>query len=312
MDRREFLKALAVTGAAFTLKMNGGMDILSQTVKSPQTGKPVDLVAVMGGEPGQMFKRAIAEVGGMGKYVKKGYKVVVKPNIGWDKTPELAANTNPELVAEIVKQCFAAGAKEVIIFDHTCDEWTKCYENSGIESAAKAAGAKVVQGNNESDYRSITLPQGKKLKSTKVHQAILDCNIWINVPVLKHHGGANMSIAMKNLMGICWDRQIFHSTDLHQCIADMCTLQKKPALNVVDGYRLLKDNGPQGKSAADVVKSKALFLSQDIVAVDTAATKFFSQVREMPLDHVGYLADGQELKLGTMNVDKLNVKRIKM
>lgn len=311
MDRRDFLKAAAVTGIGFTLKAKGGMDVMAQTVKS-QSGKPVDLVAVMGGEPAAMFQKAIAEMGGMGKFIKKGQKVVVKPNIGWDKTPKLAGNTNPQLVSEIIKQCLAAGAKEVTVFDHTCDDWVKCYKNSGIEAAAKAAGAKVMPADQESYYRTISLPNGKKLKNAKVHQAILDCDVWINVPILKHHGGANLSISMKNLMGIVWDRRIFHSSDLQQCIADICTLQKKPVLNVVDAYRLLKTNGPQGKSEADVVNSKALFISQDIVAVDTAAAKFFGQVRNMPLDNVKHLANGQTLKLGTMNIDKLNVKRLKM
>jgi uncharacterized protein (DUF362 family) len=100
--------------------------------------------------------------------------------------------------------------------------------------------------------------------------------------------------------------------DLQQCIADSCTLEKKPILNVVDSYRLLKQNGPQGKSEADVVLAKALFLSQDMVAVDTAATKFFNQTRNMPLEHVGHLALGEELKIGSMNIDKMNIKRIKM
>lgn len=312
MDRRNFLKALAVTGVAFSLKMKGGMSVFAQTLEDNQTGKPVDLVAVMGGEPEAMFKRAIAEMGGMGKFVKKGQKVAIKPNIGWNKTPELAGNTNPKLVAEIVRQCLAAGAKEVKVFDHTCDDWVKCYKNSGIEDAAKAAGAKVVPAHEESYYRSISLPQGKKLKSAKVHEAILDSDVWINVPILKHHGGANLSMSMKNLMGIVWDRRIFHSTDLQQCIADICTMQKKPVLNVVDAYRILKTNGPQGRTAADAVVSKGLFISQDIVAVDTAAGKFFNQVRNMPLDHVGHLANGQALKLGTMNIDKLNIKRIKL
>ncbi|MDR1810696.1 MAG: DUF362 domain-containing protein, partial [Prevotella sp.] len=116
----------------------------------------------------------------------------------------------------------------------------------------------------------------------------------------------------KNLMGIVWDRRIFHSSDLQQCIADICTLQKKPVLNIVDAYRTMKTNGPQGKSLTDVFESKSLFISQDIVAVDTAATKFFNQIRNMPLEHVGYLANGQTLKLGTMNIDKLNVKKINL
>jgi uncharacterized protein (DUF362 family) len=146
----------------------------------------------------------------------------------------------------------------------------------------------------------------------KVHRAILDCDVWINVPVLKHHGGANMSISMKNLMGIIWDRRTFHSSNLQQCIADMCTFDKKPILNIVDAYRVLKANGPRGRSPEDVSLSKALFISQDMVAVDTAATKFFSQIREMPLSHVKYLSHAQEMKIGTMDIDNLNVKRIKI
>jgi uncharacterized protein (DUF362 family) len=312
MDRRSFLKTLAITGALVTLKSKEGMDVLAQTVKSSQTGKPVDLVAVMGGEPDAMFKRAIAELGGMGRYVKKGFKVVVKPNIGWDRVPERAGNTNPKLVSEIIRQCFEAGAKEVTVFDHTCDDWVKCYKNSGIEAAAKAAGAKVIPAHEESYYRTVSLPRGVKLKSAKVHEAILNSDVWINVPILKHHGGANLSMSMKNHMGIVWDRRIFHEVDLQQCIADICTLDKKPVLNVVDAYRTMKTNGPQGKSSADVVDTKSLFVSTDMVAVDTAAAKFFGQIRNMPLEHVGHLANGQALKIGTMQIDKLNIKRIKI
>jgi uncharacterized protein (DUF362 family) len=312
MDRRKFLRAIAITGAAATVKASGGMDILAQTVNSTQTGKKVDIVAVMGGEPDVMFRRAIAEMGGMSKFIKAGQKVVVKPNIGWDKTPELAGNTNPKLVTEVIRQCLSAGAKEVTVFDHTCDDWIKCYKNSGIEAAAKAAGAKVVPAHEESYYKTVNLPKGVKLKSTKIHEAIINCDVWINLPILKHHGGANLTMSMKNYMGIIWDRRIFHRTDLQQCIADICTYTKKPVLNIVDAYRVVKTNGPQGRSAADVVNPKGLFISQDIVAVDTAAAKFFNQIREMPLEHVGHLANGQSLKLGTMDIDKLNIKRIKI
>ena len=312
MDRRKFLKAIAISGAAITLKTQGGMDILAQPLSGEQIGDVSDLVAVMGGEPAAMFRKAIVELGGMGRYIKKGATVVIKPNIGWDRIPELAGNTNPDLVGEIAKQCFSAGAKEVIVFDHTCDDWIKCYKNSGIEDAAKAAGAKVVPAHVESYYRTIQLPQGKILKEAKVHQAILDCDAWINVPVLKHHGGANLSISMKNQMGIVWDRQIFHRAGLQQCIADICTLEKKPVLNVVDAYRTMKTNGPQGKSEADVVDTKSLFVSSDIVAVDTAAARFFGQIRDMPLSDVSHLANGEDLKLGTMSIDNLNIKRIRM
>lgn len=311
MERRDFIKTLAVAGAAITVHRAQAMDVLAQTFTNA-AGNKVDMVAVMGGEPEVMFRRAIEELGGMKAFIKPGQKVAVKPNIGWDKVPELAGNTNPKLVAEIVKQCLAAGAKEVTVFDHTCDDWQKCYKNSGIEEAAKAAGAKVMPAHLETYYRKVSLPQGKNMKSAKVHQAILDSDVWINVPILKNHGGANLTISMKNHMGIVWDRGFFHSNNLQQCIADICTLQKKAVLNVVDAYRIMKTNGPRGRSASDVVLTKGLFVSQDIVAVDTAAAKFFNQVREMPLDTVGHLANGQALNIGTMNLDKLNIKRIKI
>lgn len=313
MDRRDFLKTVAIAGVAATVKLEGAMDVMAQTVNKAQSGgSAYDLVAVMGGEPAEMFRQAITQMGGMKKFVKSGNKVVVKPNIGWDKTPELAGNTNPELIKEIIKQCFDAGAKEVVVFDHTCDDWQKCYKNSGIEAAAKAAGAKVLPADQESYYREINLPRAKSLKKAKVHQAILDCDVWINVPILKNHGGAQLTISMKNHMGIVWDRGFFHQNDLQQCIADICTMSKPAVLNIVDAYRIMKTNGPRGRSASDVVLAKGLFMSQDIVAVDTAAAKFFNQVREMPLEKVGHLSNGQELKIGTMDIDKLKVKRIKI
>ncbi|HET9570285.1 MAG TPA: DUF362 domain-containing protein [Bacteroidales bacterium] len=313
MKRRDFLKAAALTGLVTTFKITDGMDLMAQkTVKNAVKAGGTDLVAVMGGEPAKMFQKAIAELGGIGKYVKKGQKVCIKPNIGWDKTPELAGNTNPELVAEIVRQCVKAGASEVVVFDNSCDDWRKSYKNSGIEAAATAAGAKMLPPKDVSYYRDINLPRGVKLKTAKVHQAILDCDVWINVPILKNHGGAQMTISMKNHMGIVWDRGFFHRNDLQQCIADICTLNKPAVLHVVDAYRVLKTNGPRGRSLSDVANAKAMFVSSNIVAVDTAATKFFGQLVTMPLESVKHIAYAQDLNLGTMDLSKLKVKKIQL
>lgn len=312
MDRRNFLRAVALAGTAFSIKESDAMTLMTQSFHTSDAAVNYDLVAILGGEPEAMFRKAIAEIGGMKNFIRRGDKVVVKPNIGWDKTPDLAANTNPQLVGEIIKQCFHAGAKEVTVFDHTCDDWRKCYTNSGIEQAAKAAGAKVIPAHQESSYKSVSLPKGKSLKSTKVHEAIIDCDKWINVPVLKNHGGAQMTISMKNYMGIIWDRGYFHANDLQQCIADVCTYDKRPVLNVVDAYRLMKTSGPRGRSASDVVLAKGLFISQDIVAADTAAVNFFNQVREMPLSKVEYLAKAQAMHVGSMELDKMNIRKIKV
>ncbi|MDR2885910.1 MAG: DUF362 domain-containing protein [Rikenellaceae bacterium] len=312
MKRREFLRSLALLTGATVVDLGGVGSALAQTAPRGSAAKGTDLVAVMGGEPVVMLDRMLTEMGGIGKFVKKGDKVVVKPNIGWDRKPELAGDTNPELVGALVTRCLAAGASQVEVFDHTCHEWTKCYANSGIKAAVEKAGGKMVPGNDESYYQTVALPRGVKLKEAKIHKSLIDCDVWFNIPILKHHGGAKMSVSLKNYMGIVWNRQVFHSTDLQQCIADVATWSKKPALNIVDGYRALLKNGPQGKSIDDVKVTKALFASADPVAVDTASILFFNQATPMPLDNVSHLENAQKLRVGTMDIESLSVKRIRM
>ena len=310
MKRRDFFKSAAAVGVA-TILSSKTLGANSPSSKMAVHSEP-DLVAVMGGEPDVMLIRALKELGGIGHYVKKGDKVVIKPNIGWDRKPEMAANTNPVLVGALVKLCKNAGASEIIVFDHTCHDWKKSYTNSGIEKAVTDAGGKMVPGNDEVYYRDVELPHGVNMKKNKVHKAILDCDVWFNVPVLKHHGGAKNSISMKNLMVIVWDRGFYHGHDLHQCIADTATFHKKPALNIVDAYRIMKSNGPQGKSEADVVMLKSLIISPDFVAADTAALKMFSQVQPTDIKDVRHIGLAEKLNVGTQDLEKLNVKKIKL
>ncbi len=310
MKRRDFFRTAAFAGLASLFSPKSLANVAMEN--NLTVAATPDLVAVMGGEPEVMLIRALKELGGIQKFVKKGQNVVIKPNIGWDRKPEMAANTNPQLVGALVKQCLAAGAKQVLVFDHTCDNWQKCYSNSGIEAVVKAAGGKIIPGNDESMYREVSLPKGVKLTTAKIHEAILDCDVWFNVPVLKHHGGPKMTISMKNLMGIVWDRGFWHRNDLHQCIADCATFHKRPALNIVDAYRVMKSNGPQGKSESDAVLLKSLLVSHDYVAVDTAAVKMFTQVRPTEMEEVRYIGLAEGLKVGTQHLEKLNVKRIKL
>ncbi len=310
MKRRDFLRTSALAGAALTLDFKGLSAALMNNTMAVEAVP--DMVAVMGGEPAAMLDKALEALGGIGQYVKKGQKVVIKPNIGWDRTPELAGNTNPELVAALVRKCLEAGAEKVTVFDHTCDNWQKCYETSGIEKAAKAAGAIVMPANDEKYYQSVSIPNGKNLKSAKIHEALVEADVWINVPILKNHGGAKLTCAMKNYMGIVWDRRFFHQHDLQQCIADICTWEKKPVLNVVDAYRILFQNGPQGRNASDVATLKSLIVSPNIVAIDTAALALFNQVKKLDLAAASHIGKGEALHLGTTDLKTLNIKRIKL
>jgi uncharacterized protein (DUF362 family) len=307
MKRRDFISksvgAGIVAGTGFSLLSLD--EAFGNSISNSQAA--YDLIALMGGEAAEMFEKGIAALGGMSKFVQKGQTVVVKPNIGWDRTPDFGANTTPELIAKIVEHCLKAGAKDVFVFDHTCDNWQKAYNTSGIEKAAKAAGAKVVPGNDENAYKPVTVPGGKSLKSAKVHEILLNSDVFINVPILKHHDGAGVSFAMKNLMGIVWDRQYWHRNDLQQCIADMVTY-RKPDLNIIDGYRVMKKNGPKGVSVSNVSIEKAQIISTDIVAADAAAAKIFGKNPET----IGHIKIAGEMGLGQIDLTKLNVNRIKL
>ncbi|HRY99154.1 MAG TPA: DUF362 domain-containing protein [Bacteroidales bacterium] len=301
MRRRELIYAGLLTGGALAL---------------PQWGRALGhalapgiphLAAVKGGEAEVMFDRAMQALGGMQAFVKKGQKVVVKPNIGWDAGPERAANTNPALIARIVKRCLEAGAREVVVFDNTCDTWNLCYASSGIEKAAKAAGARIAPGHLEGYYQQVSIPNGVKLKEAKVHEALLESDVFINVPILKHHSSADLSIAMKNLMGVVWDRRYWHRNDLHQCIADF-TLWRTPDLNVVDAYRVMKKNGPRGVSVADTTIYKMQVVSRDIVAADAASAKIFGSDPAS----IGHIRKAAASGVGRMDLDKLDIQRISL
>jgi uncharacterized protein (DUF362 family) len=306
MKRRDFIKNSIATGIATSLTMP--LFYINKTQAYPKYDKMYDLVAIKGGEPEIMFDKAISQLGGMSNFVKKNQTVVVKPNIGWAVGPERGGNTNPKLVKRIIEHCYRAGAKKVYVFDNTCDEWTKCYHESGIKQAASDANALIVSGNSEKYYHDVDIPRGEILKKTKVHELILQSDVFINVPVLKNHGSANMTISIKNLMGVVWDRSYWHRNNLHQCIADYATFHRKPDLNIVDAYRVMMQNGPRGVSVHDTKIYKTQIISADMLAADTAATKIFG--RE-PAD-IPYMKKAETMGVGTMNLENLSISRLNM
>ncbi|MRR15169.1 MAG: DUF362 domain-containing protein [Deltaproteobacteria bacterium] len=306
MNRREVIqKGLSlglIAGGAVILGRPGFL-----IAREKPSGIP-DLVAVKNGEPDAMFKKAIELAGGMGQFVKKGQTVVVKPNIGFPRVPEVGATTNPLLVKTIIESCYAAGAKRVYVFDNvvspTSGNARNCYKLSGIEDAAKSARGILVPADDFS-YREVKISGGKKLHTADVHSLILDSDVFINVPVLKHHSSAHLSMAMKNLMGVVKNRLEYHLSGLDQCIADFC-LYRKPDLNVVDAYRVLMSQGPAGPvnpAAANVQMKRTLLLSRDIVAVDAAAAKIFGKEP----DDIGYIRIAHAQKTGNMNLKELKI-----
>lgn len=306
MDRRQFLRKGFIYSALGSLYATtlGRIPLLAARSRSNSSGN-YDLVAVRGGEPAEMYRRAMEEMGGMEQFVKPGQTVALKPNASWDVPAERAANTNPDLVAAIVEDCLRAGASQVYAFDHTCDEWERSYSNSGVEDAVKRAGGEMLHANLERSYMEVDIPGAQRLTKAKVYERLIESDVFINVPVLKHHGATTVTIAMKNLMGVVWDRRFWHSNDLHQCIADFC-LYRKPDLNIVDAYLVMTQNGPRGTSQSDLTRMRSLLVSPDILAVDAAASMMLGHQPE----DIGHLRIASEMGIGQMNLDELNIQRV--
>ncbi len=273
-------------------------------VSSTQAGSSPQfphLTVVQGGEPRALVQRALADLGGIGRFVGRQDVVVIKPNIAWDRTPEQAANTNPEVVAEVVRQCWQAGAKRVIVTDVSCNEPRRCFQRSGIQAAARAAGAEVILPDPEL-YREVDLG-GVVLKSWPVFTPFLEADKIINLPIAKHHSLVGVTLGMKNWYGILGGQRNRLHQQIHQSLADLANFML-PTVTLLDGYRILIRNGPTGGSLEDVVLKKTMVAGTDPVALDAYVAKAWWNLDP---EHLPYLEMAAARGLGTVEFDKLPV-----
>jgi len=302
MKRRKFIKRLSqISGALFISTLINSSWLLKKLVASPSP----ELAAIKGKDYEKTLRTAIDMLGGIGKFIKKGDRVVIKPNIAWNRAPEMAANTNPEVVAGLVKLCKKAGAKEILVFDRTCDNPYRSYKKSGIKDAAKKAGAKVVYVNKVSDklYKRVKIPKGKYLKESLVCKYILEADKIINVPVAKVHSSAGLTIALKNWMGTTGDRRRYWHLDLHNAIADYANIMK-PTLTVIDATRVMVEKGPTGGRLEYVRKKDLIIVSTDQLLADVyAAKKIFNKT---PKD-IKYLENAYKLDVGEINLNRAKI-----
>lgn len=281
-------------------------EVVSQPVEpaQPSAGIP-DLAVARGGEPEDLVRRAIAALGGMERFVKKGYKVIIKPNICTDyHTYEYAATTNPWVVGALVKLAFEAGAQTVQVMDNGFGGTPQSgYKKSGIkEQVEKAGGEMVVMPSFK--YVRTQIPEGRDIKEWDFYEDILTADLVIDVPIAKHHGSTRLTLAMKNLMGVILDRSRLHA-NLGQRIADI-TSRVRPGLVVIDAVRILTANGPTGGNLEDVKKLDTVIASADIVAADSYATGLFG----LKPDDIRYIVAGAEMGLGRKDVENLIISEV--
>lgn len=271
---------------------------------APAGARP-DLAVARSGEPEQLVRRAMAAMGGMERFVSAGDDVIIKPNICVAyHTPEYAATTNPWVVAELVRLCLAAGARRVRVMDYPFGGTAEqAYARSGIEEQVRAAGGQM-EVMSMVKFIPTEIPQGRDLTRCDIYEDVLSADVLIDVPIAKHHSLAQLTLAMKNLMGVIRNRPAMHH-NLGQRLADL-TSRVQPDLTVVDAVRMLMANGPTGGNLADVKEMDTVIVSPDIVAADSyAATLFGVQPQDL-----GYTRAGADMGLGRMDIENLSIEEI--
>jgi uncharacterized protein (DUF362 family) len=261
------------------------------------------VVQVKGASPYEITRRAVAELGGMARIVSRGDVVMVKPNIGWNRTPEQAACTNPEVLRAVIELAFAAGAKKVIVMDNTCHKAEDCYQRSGIEAMARKTGAEV----RFSDENRLVAHdfKGEVLGKWPVFRDHLEVDKFINVPVLKHHGSSGLTMAMKNLYGILGGNRGKLHRDMGENIADLANGFRSD-LVVIDAFRVLVRNGPVGGRLSDVELRQTVIASTHIMHADVAAAALFGRdARE-----VDSLQAAHARKMGEIDIARVQLKSL--
>lgn len=296
MNRREFIKLTAAGIAG--LKM-GAFAQMTVAEEIP------DLAVVEGGSHSGITERAIELLGGIRRFISRGDIVVIKPNMAWDRTPEQAANTNPEVVATVVRLCLEAGAKKVKVFDRTVNDPRRCYVQSGIMEAVKKLGADIFYVDDRK-FKEMTI-NGEAIKTWPLYTEVFEADRVINIPIAKHHSLARLTMAMKNWMGIMGGsrRQIHQRLD--ESLVDL-SMFVKPTLTILDATRILIRNGPQGGNPEDVRVLNTVIAGIDQVAVDSYGATLFG----MKGEDLGYVRIASQRGLGKMDLSKIKIKKIKV
>jgi uncharacterized protein (DUF362 family) len=271
---------------------------------TPEPQSP-DLVVVRNAEPEVLVRRALQAMGGIGKYVKQGSDVIIKPNICVSfRTYEYGATTNPWLVGELVRMCFEAGASRVRVMDHTWRrEMTDAYINSGIQEQVELAGGEM-EWMPRDKFVPTDIPLGVDLKSLDIYDEIVNADVLINVPIAKHHQDAKLTLAMKNLMG-CMDNRLTMHVNQGQRIADLSS-RIRPTLNIMDAVRIMTMFGPTGGLLRAVKKIDTVVASEDIVAIDSYTASFF----DMSPEDLEYVVAAAKMGIGRSDLENLRIEEI--
>ncbi|MBN2125809.1 MAG: DUF362 domain-containing protein [Deltaproteobacteria bacterium] len=306
VDRREFLKRWAECAAVAT----AGFLMPALLRDRAWSGGFPDLVVVEGG-PAAATKKAVGALGGMTRFVSRGARVVIKPNMSFPNPQEWATTTHPEVVRALSELCVDAGAKSVLVLDNPLRNRELCLERSGLQgSCGDLDGVRAETLTDKRFFREVKVPEGEQLTSTMIMKQVLEADTLIAAPVAKSHSASGVSLAMKGMMGLIYDRRTFHlDLDLNVGIVDLCTVLK-PALTVVDASRILSSGGPGGPG--EVVALNRIIASTDMVAADAMAVEVGTWYgRKFRAGQVQHIRMARDRGLGRMDIENLRIQEVR-
>jgi uncharacterized protein (DUF362 family) len=274
-----------------------------EPTKAPTPAPTPDLAVWQGDDPAANVRAAVAALGGMQRFVKRGQTVAIKPNMLTARAPEYAVTTNPDVVAALVTLAFEAGARDVVVFDRPTAPPRNVYEVSGIADAVKSAGGRM-KILYDRDFERIEIPEGRVLTSWPLAVPAFDADVFINVPIAKTHGLAGLTMSIKNLMGIMGSTRGLIHQDFSQKIVDVNTLVR-PHLVVLDAYRILTAHGPSGGNLSDVKQTRQVIIGTNQASVDAYGTTLFGM---KPTD-LTYLKVAGARGIGEIDLEKLLIEK---
>jgi uncharacterized protein (DUF362 family) len=302
VSRRDFLK-LGLGAAALAL--------LPRFMRGEEPVLEGPVIVRAKGDSARLVKAAVDELGGIEQFVKAGETVCLKPNISFAANKDCGATTSAGIVRQVVELCLDAGADRVLIVDYPLANAQLCIKQSGIEDAiVDKKKVSVLMLSQERQFSEVAIPGTSELGTVKVAKAVLDADRFINLPTAKSHSASGVSLGMKNLMGVVWDRQVFHRLNLHQSIAELAQVVK-PDLILVDATRALTTGGPGGPGKT--VELNTVVAGTDQVAVDACAVELAEWYgRVYTGSNVKYIAAAAELGLGEISLDKMQIRDIEV
>lgn len=251
---------------------------------------------------------ALASLGGIGKYVKTGNRVLLKVNLLTASAPEKAVTTHPSVVKALVRQVQSAGGIPIIA-DSPGGPFSRgmlesAYKKSGMLSVAQETGARL---NYDTSSKQVSNPGGKIVKKLDIISILDVIDVVITLPKLKTHMLTKYTGATKILFGVVpgLTKPAYHLKygeieNFCDMLLDILTYVR-PTLSVMDGVIGMEGDGPG--SGGTPKKAGIILASEDSVALDVVA----SSIIGMKVDEIPILKRAKERGLTTGNLSDINI-----